>query len=857
MIFVWLIIITGTIAIDNGNCARNQTILETSGDAILTVFIDLFQGQSCNETSPKGFQELTTTLYVTSTLNKIDFTPGISLGLKIIDTCQDSSIVAREALLTSIDCPEYYSLGLLVPLHYQEILSPLASFAEMPVTYYSSLLTPKVSIALDFLTRSFPEVDLLLTDSISTLDLFMNQSQSLNLCIKSVDNVAQLEDNLAGTIVLSGPESFIRSWISEVSLKTWVVIPLDDSDVADILPPGSFILAPETRILQPADSESEEDQIRIPVPMITSLGQPLVGIAELLLSLKGPNCSESCTLPAFDAKLVPSVPSSRVLELLGIESQRTKWTVFQKTESEETLKQILSYEVDDSAQIRPLKGKPRPRNQTKVICEDSGQATTCSCINKPRIRTTEPPAAGNYEVFVLIDAWCIIFLVFAAFGALLCLCVALFVGYRCIVDEFMDGNPVLTLVLIVGTVSMLGSVVVFCLVDNEDQEVLNKWKIFSATVSTGFVFSLMLARSFFLAFSTKGVFSSHINGYLQAVMAFFVNAVQLAISTVFFLVNDSRSQDVLSSYQFVALSGYNIFLLLALLIMSSLIFHIPRNYREGRSFLFTSLGLLGVWSIWILVFFIVSARWRETIVALSLIASSYTLISGLILKVFYILTHLERQNDVRSPFENAEFRSEPRRRSFRQSRRPFHNYVLPMEGVGNQARLQAEPNYYGNSSPADRNSRTGGICGHSSQRQVTRDRQGNLKAGSAIGFNNYGFSDMHETENHYVVPRVCVQNPNTKKKGVKVEVNYAQPTYEGHSYHDNLSRGHPPHFDSDNIDDGTETEIYVEGKRLSPTRKSPNEAYPSRCSSPRLYQTEATINEEDETNEDAARVTRF
>lgn len=462
-------------------------------------------------------------------------------------------------MLASIECPESYSLGLLVPLHYQEVLSPLASFAELPVTYYSSLLIPKVSIALDFLTRSFPEVDLLLTDSISTLDLFMNQSQSLNLCIKSVDNVAQLEDNLAGTIVLSGPESFIRSWISEASLKTWVIIPLDDSDVEDILPPGSFILAPETRILQPADSESEEDQIRIPVPMITSLGKPLVGIAELLSSLKGPNCSESCTLPAFDAKLVPSVTSSRVLGLLGIESQRTKWTVFQKTESEETLKQILSYEIDDSAQIRPLKVKSRPRNQTKVICEDSGQARTCSCINKPRIRTTEPPAAGNYEVFVLIDAWCIIFLVLAAFGALLCLCVALFVGYRLIVDEFMDGNPVLTLVLIVGTVSMLGSVVVFCLVDNDDQEVLNKWKIFSATVSTGFVFSLMLARSFFLAFSTKGVFSSHINGYLQAIMAFFVNSVQLAISTVFFLVNDSRSQDVLSSYQFVALSGKLVF----------------------------------------------------------------------------------------------------------------------------------------------------------------------------------------------------------------------------------------------------------------------------------------------------------
>lgn len=72
---------------------------------------------------------------------------------------------------------------------------------------------------------------------------------------------------------------------------------------------------------------------------------------------------------------------------------------------------------------------------------------------------------------------------------------------------------------------------------------------------------------------------------------------------------------------------------------------------------------------------------------------------------------------------------------------------------------------------------------------------------------------------------------------------YAQPTY-------------PPGMRENSLeDDCLETELYLDSKKLSPKR-GPNESYPSRCSTPRLYQTEATINEEDE-GEDLARVTRF
>ena len=54
--------------------------------------------------------------------------------------------------------------------------------------------------------------------------------------------------------------------------------------------------------------------------------------------------------------------------------------------------------------------------------------------------------------------------------------------------------------------------------------------------------------------------------------------------------------------------------------------------------------------------------------------------------------------------------------------------------------------------------------------------------------------------------------------------------------------------------DCIETDVYVEG-RLNANKKGPNENYPSRCSSPRLGKTEATIREEEE--DDITRITRF
>lgn len=47
---------------------------------ICLAFVDANTGPYCNESTMKGFQEVSTALYVVQTLNKYDYVPGLSLG---------------------------------------------------------------------------------------------------------------------------------------------------------------------------------------------------------------------------------------------------------------------------------------------------------------------------------------------------------------------------------------------------------------------------------------------------------------------------------------------------------------------------------------------------------------------------------------------------------------------------------------------------------------------------------------------------------------------------------------------------------------------------------------------------------
>lgn len=153
------------------------------------------------------------------------------------------------------------------------------------------------------------------------------------------------------------------------------------------------------------------------------------------------------------------------------------------------------------------------------------------------------------------DVWVPIVLTIASCGTLACIVVLVFIGYRWYAEDVLDGNPSLTICLILATMMMLQSVVPFCLQDKtHGVEYLNARKLFVSTLAFGLAFSVILTRALFLAFSTGGIFSTqHINGYLQGLMLFFMAGVEVAISTVYFALSPGDSYKVMHGPMYIAL----------------------------------------------------------------------------------------------------------------------------------------------------------------------------------------------------------------------------------------------------------------------------------------------------------------
>lgn len=77
--------------------------------------------------------------------------------------------------------------------------------------------------------------------------------------------------------------------------------------------------------------------------------------------------------------------------------------------------------------------------------------------------------------------------------------------------------------------------------------------------------------------------------------------------------------------------------------MCFFIFQLPRNYREGKCFFGTSIGLLIAWAVWLTCFILVEPEYRDTVVSLGIISTAYLIIIGILIpRTYYMVTHLAR-----------------------------------------------------------------------------------------------------------------------------------------------------------------------------------------------------------------------
>ncbi|XP_016836799.1 uncharacterized protein LOC100678055 isoform X2 [Nasonia vitripennis] len=868
---------------ENLVCFKNHSVLEMSGDAVLSVFIDTDYGPECNISSPKSIQEVASALFVAQTLNKLEYVPGVTMGLRLYDTCNDRISVYKQALVSAVemDCSAHYDLGILAPERYIEVLEPLRSLDILPVNTYPSpnLTLPLIDVLVDFLSVYHVNVDLLLSGSRSVLDRFLNTSKEAGICVKSDK---ELEPDGNGTdlvIVALGDYEDVSGWLDdqqdfgdEEDKRIWIVLPLDNSNVDELLPEGSYVIKPEQFVVDLGDDLETPDLSQVPVnailrsPHLLSIGKAIVEIAKVLQELQQKSCpfgSAGCVLPRFESEERRLMSNADLYETLHVpaKSHSTRYVVNRKVEGE--LAEISAYKIDaTSARFRVIAEKELPK-QPK-LCVKKLVKNCWKCINfqvqehSDDDDETDISELGTLKSYV----WVPIFLTILCCGTLACIVVLVFIVYRYFVEDLLDGNPALTIVLILATMMMLQSIIPFCLEDKVmGEEHLNSRKIFVSSLSFGLAFSVMLTRALFLAFSTGGVFSSqHINGYLQGFMLFFMAGVEIAISTMYFTLSSDNSAKVMRSPIYIALLSYDIFLLILLFIVCCFIVQIQRNYREGICFFSTAIGLLICWAVWLTCFFLMSVDKRDLIVCYGILGTACLIIVGILVpRTYFMCSHFTREKDLVGRFEPTDLGPDPRmNNTARQSRQPFYEYVSSSaEGVVQQQQMP-QANYYGSASP--NNGCTGG-------RYALRHRSPEPRR--TPGYNNYGFRpEMRELEAAYVIPRLYVEDSDVSgshqqhqhQSAVKsalstipaTEARYALPR----SLLRNKARGKQARDsrqrDLDN-NSCVETEVYVQD-RLSPTPQGPNEHYPRRSSSPKLTPTHATIREEDEA---FARITRF
>ncbi|XP_077266557.1 G protein coupled receptor bride of sevenless isoform X2 [Temnothorax americanus] len=828
---ILLSIVLLTLSTNEQTCSENTTLLETTGDAILTVFVNANYGQYCNVSSSKGLQQISTILHIVQTLNKYDYIPGVKLGLRIFDTCRDRITVFRQVLRVAIEqsCAPDYEMGVLVSSQYGHVMDYLHDHSGLPIGVYEErdFTMPLIDILAHYLSTKYKIVDLVYTNADYVLDRFLEVTKDAGVCVKRSDRRVNGDGygyaNVTETVIVAiGQRNDVLRWLGENeesrnSSETWLLLPLDNSDIDDLIPPGSYVIKPEIPRFDLGEFSStgefpeNSDNSTNHSPYLLDVGKAVIGLAEVFRDL----LKRSCPIDNKECSIVTQSPESQreirdvdVYEVLHVQprSHSVRYVIATKMQHDlHELIDVAFYEIEVSnLRVLPkttMPGKPE-------LCLEHLAENCENCMNfQGRSDAHDITKVDVVGKSILKNSIYVpVFLIAIVCGVLACCVMVIFIVHRFVTGEILDGNPALTIVLVLANLFTLLTALPFCVTDDYfGAESLNAWKIFLTTLAFGLTFSIVLSRAFFLALSAGGVFIIHINGYLQSLMTLFMYGVQITISVMFYVLSTMNSAMVARSLIFIALLGYDISLLIGLFVACCYIIRTQRNYYEGRCFFGTAVGLFVIWTIWLTSFMLMHPKNRDAIVSFGIVATAYLIIFSILTpRIYYMVTHTPRRKDPEQRFDRVNRPTNSIVNTIVRQSRSSYDYVHPAE---NQVLRvpSVYPNYY----------------------------------------------EMKEIDAAYITPRMYIEN--TRSLAATNDVIYAQPRI----------------YKSQRIILGEKSnaEITCNRDHSSPSPRLHVEMYPMRYTSPTNMERERRIveeeedeaeeNEENQEDECASRVTRF
>jgi len=298
------------------------------------------------------------------------------------------------------------------------------------------------------------------------------------------------------------------------------------------------------------------------------------------------------------------------------------------------------------------------KEQEKHPCysENGSMASDCGvCLNfvkfLSRFAVEHHVDDNSVQIFWRTETWVTVNASIAAVGILCTLAITIFISVRLCMGDVLEGSPALSFFLLFALLIAYACSLPFSfqtkgnMGDMTLSSILCDLRLAGPPLTYSILFSILFSRSLMLAASDQdGGFMSHVNGYLQAVIIFFVSAVQFAISGVYWMFNSffrhpqGSCEAMYAFHTFEYLLSYDLFLLILLMALIPFMYRAKRNYKEGTFFSIGIVFIFLLWGTWIPLFYILGDTYRDATVLLGITGTTTIIIVCVFIPRTYLMT---------------------------------------------------------------------------------------------------------------------------------------------------------------------------------------------------------------------------
>lgn len=277
-------------------------------------------------------------------------------------------------------------------------------------------------------------------------------------------------------------------------------------------------------------------------------------------------------------------------------------------------------------------------SSTNRFCSKYLEKCLVECVNFKTPVVTKGVMLPSFSknVRVRSESWIFAFLSISFLGCLLSLSILIYIAIRLCKKDTFEGNPLMTIFLLITVICMYSSVVPYALEGNRmTRNAICVARTLTTTLSYAFTFSLILSRCILLATVSKEIgFMSHVAGSVQSFLCLFIFGIQCALS----LQVINHCSEIFMGYTMVLLLSYNIFLLLLLVCLAPLVMKSQRNYKEGKYLTIAILLISCTWCCWIPAYTFLEHDLKDLFMCLGLVTTASIFLGAVFIPRTYLLT---------------------------------------------------------------------------------------------------------------------------------------------------------------------------------------------------------------------------